>query len=78
MKTFNVALNANFRKEIKVKANNRDEALDFVQDIFFDTDLISFVESDIVSIESDCDEYTDDEDDTESDSDEEHLYDELY
>lgn len=92
MKIYETTLNVEFQKKIKIKANNGDEAMDMLEDIFTNTNLISFNEDDIVSVSTEAERLFDKENDCDFDTDEcdgdcdnceccserEFLYEELY
>lgn len=85
MKTYDVNLMMNFSKHFLVNAYNKEEALDLVKNIFFDTDLINLSDDELdsidIEIESDgfdpC-ECCEEDCDCPYCKDEEHLCDEVY
>lgn len=92
MKFYETTLNIEFQKKVKIRANNGDEAMNKLVDIFTNTDMIALTEDDIVSVSTEAERLFDKDSDCNCDNDEcdgdcencehfserEFLYEELY
>ncbi len=85
MKSYETTLTIEIEKKIKVKAENGDEAMDKIADIFINTDIISLDEDDVKSIsiqaeseDESCDDCDGDCDNCDCCSEREFLFEELY
>ncbi len=92
MKFYETTLNIEFQKKVKIRANNGDEAMNKLVDIFTNTDMITLDEEDIVSVSIEAERLFDKDFDCDCDNDEcdgdcencehfserEFLYEELY
>ena len=56
MKVFKITMNADSKKEFFIEANNREEAVDLLDKIYLQTELITFDESDVVLVTTDIKE----------------------